>query len=510
MIGVVAISALAWGPSITRLARRLATITAIVALAILALAPQAAVAQVRLTFPAAGLPGLHASRVSQRTARNDLASRLSPRLAAFVGGAQAQVAAARGTGLDLRSDAFVFGSTRTARSVITAWRRLRHPRSVPVGDGGYVTAGGSHAVVAWRDGARIGVIDLTTAAKKDPGSRALGYALLADSWLRTPLPSTAWAKVLEQIRPDGTVSKRTALEAFATIYGPLPGVPAPEGSRTVAQSGTPAAQWVLSYWRALTHTQQKAIARRLGIAMPGSSALAADYGDPGFHQDPSIQALAEKFVGIYQPRLGHTLGVKVVAGTTSTVVNAYADTLGVNAEGQPVTPVVTCRIRVPPAGQEVEKKQGTQFVPPLELVIAHEVFHCFQGDITGWNSLPAWITEGSADWAALTVDPVSFFHGGGNLNNYIQTPHTELFKRSYDAVGFWGHAEDVVPNLWAAMPAILNSGSSQAAFALANGNTDAFLTTWGSSVFRLMARPALGDAQPDRTARADRTGSQPR
>jgi hypothetical protein len=133
----------------------------------------------------------------------------------------------------------------------------------------------------------------------------------------------------------------------------------------------------------------------------------------------------------------------------------------------------------------VGSQQNVEFVPPLDLIIAHEVFHCFQGDITGWKPLPSWITEGMADWAALMVDPVSYFHGGGNLNTYITVPHTPLFQRSYDAVGFWGHAEDVVPNQWASIPAILNVGSSQGAFHLAGGDADAFLTSWGSSVFRL-------------------------
>ena len=35
------------------------------------------------------------------------------------------------------------------------------------------------------------------------------------------------------------------------------------------------------------------------------------------------------------------------------------------------------------------------------------------------------------------------------------------------------------------MPAILNVGSNEGAFHLAGGDADAFLSTWGSSVFRL-------------------------
>jgi hypothetical protein len=80
---------------------------------------------------------------------------------------------------------------------------------------------------------------------------------------------------------------------------------------------------------------------------------------------------------------------------------------------------------------------------------------------------------------------VSWDAGGGNLETYINTPHTPLFQRTYDAVGFWGHADDVVPNQWASIPAILNVGSNLGAFHLAGGDGDAFLTSWGSSVFRL-------------------------
>ena len=217
--------------------------------------------------------------------------------------------------------------------------------------------------------------------------------------------------------------------------------------------------------------------RRLAFSPTTSLAHVADYGDPSFKQDPAIQSLADTYAHMYQTRLGHVLGLKIVAGT-STSGTAYAET---DAVGNPAI----CRIRVYPPGQQAPSQQSTEFVPPEDLLVAHEVFHCFQGDITGWKTLPAWIREGLADWAALSVDPVAYFHGGGNLKAYITTPHTPLFQRSYDAAGFWGHAEDVVPNLWASIPAILNVGSDAGAFHSAGGDADAFLTSWGSSVFRL-------------------------
>jgi von Willebrand factor type D domain len=457
---------------------RLALVLCAAAAALVA-ADRAAAAQ--LVLPASSLRGFHSASVSRQAAVADLAAGLPRSLVGVVAHTDVQVSALASRTQHVRSDAFVFGSARAAERVLAVWGRLRHPRRVRVGATGYLSARrGKVIVVAWLDGTRIGMIALTESrGTHDPGAHALGDAVLADGWLRSPLPTTAWGKVLDQIRPDGTVSKRTALEAFAVVYGPLPGVHHPAGRRATIPSGTLAAQWVLSYWRQLTSAQRRVVQRRLGAGPAGSLAHAADYGDPGFQPDPAIQVLAYKYVKIYQARLGHTLGLTVVAGkSTTTNGTAYADTLAV---GNPLV----CRIRVLPPGQQVMSQQNVEFVPPLDLILAHEVFHCFQGDITGWKSLPAWITEGMADWAALTVDPVAYFHGGGNLNTYITNPHTPLFQRSYDAVGFWGHAEDVVPNQWASIPAILNVGSDEGAFHLAGGDADAFLTSWGSSVFRL-------------------------
>ncbi len=457
-----------------------ASMVALVVAAPLVAAPAAAAAT-RLTLPVSSLPTWHATGVTQRIGRLDLADGLARNLTAEIDRATVESAAATGKTGRLRSDAVVFGSANTARRVLSAWRLVHHATARRVGAISYLsgrrTKNGN--LIAWRSGARIGliVLRLPRVGASGAAAEALRYAVLAEGWLGSPLPATPWAKVLGQIRPDGTVSKHTALEAFAVAYGPLPGVRIPAGRRTTIPSGSLAAQWILSYWRTLTSAQRTDVGRRLAFSPAARLAHAADYGDPNFKPDPAIQALADKYAGIYTTRLGHPLGLTIVAGT-STSGTAYADT---DAVGNPAV----CRIRVLPAGQKAPSQQSTQFVPPLDLLVAHEVFHCFQGDITGWKSLPAWITEGMADWAALSVDPVAYFHGGGNLEWYITTPHTPLFQRSYDAVGFWGHADDVVPNLWASIPAILNVGSDAGAVHIAGGDADGFLSTWGSSVFRL-------------------------
>src|SRR5947208_2224429 len=84
------------------------------------------------------------------------------------------------------------------------------------------------------------------------------------------------------------------------------------GRSTTIPSGSLAAQWIFSYWRRLTSAQRQVVERRLAFSPTTSLAHAADYGDPGFKQDAAIQALADKYAGIYQTRLGHALGLKIV------------------------------------------------------------------------------------------------------------------------------------------------------------------------------------------------------
>jgi hypothetical protein len=75
---------------------------------------------------------------------------------------------------------------------------------------GFETSKGGVAVVAWRDGARVGVIWLH-GHRRRAAEDALGLARFADTWLRTPPPATAWERIADQIHPDGSVSEKTAL-----------------------------------------------------------------------------------------------------------------------------------------------------------------------------------------------------------------------------------------------------------------------------------------------------------
>jgi hypothetical protein len=472
-------------------------------LAMLASALMAAVAPAssaasseRLVLSPAGLIGLRPGHASLATARADLGGRLSGRLGSAVASAQIQVSGAAGPRESLRSEAFVFGSTGIARGVLAGWRRVHRARRASLGEDGAIAlgrgGGADLATVAWREGEKVGLLVLRAGrGTSNPAAAAVQFARLADSALRAPLPTTAWGRVLDQIRPDGSVSESTALQAFALAYGPVPGVHPPAGQSQSIPDATLAAAWILRYRQRLPSRQRRVVDRLLGLSANGASitAHAALYGDPGFVPDAQLQSLAQSWVPVFANRLNHQLGLSLVVGTTTTPLGtaangkpAFADALPISILGGNVFGL-QCRIRL---GSSV------QINTYLELALAHEVFHCFQFDLapSTWKTIPDWIMEGMADWAALSVDPVSYANTDGALGTYLTSTRKPLFSRDYDAVGFWGHVQDVTGNLWSRVAQILNAGGNGASYVAAVGASN-FLPSWGSSPFRTV--PASTD-----------------
>lgn len=430
---------------------------------------------------------------------------------------------------DLWSLAFVMRTQAAARAQTTAIVRAargRAPRRVGVGQGGWLlgsagAAGKQPVVVLWRRGVLIGAI--VFAAPLDPGRRkavALDYARVADRLMAQQLSRTAWERALDGIGPRGQVSRQTALDLFTLAYGPLPGTRPPPAPSGPIASGTVAAQLIFRHWGTLSAAQQEAAAKLLGagnVRLARSSAprrpagrgrrhgsgqdrvlpcgppdpnapsapANATFGDPGFVYDPALQKMANGFQLVYNTKLGHTLKLSICAGTsTDSTMKGYADALPVDPDGVNLAGSF-CRVRLGPAGQ----KQSLVF---QKLVIAHEVFHCYEFDVIGpdWISRPPWIMEGMADWAALTVDPVPWSVGGGNFGHYLATcSDTPLPGRSYDAVGFFGHVDDSVEPFFLRAKSVLTAGTSLGAYEAAGGSLPAFLGSWASSA---VVRPEAG------------------
>jgi hypothetical protein len=130
-----------------------------------------------------------------------------------------------------------------------------------------------------------------------------------------------------------------------------------------------------------------------------------------------------------------------------------------------------------------------------EEVIAHEVFHCFQKEITPQAKFESgWLEEGLARWVDLSLFPNTHLAVAlGSLTEYYETPERELFDRKYDAVGFWAHVQDVTHELWKHIPAIVFAGADYhnlAAFKAAlEDDESSFLDSWGSSAADVPSGP---------------------
>jgi len=169
---------------------------AVVSLALLA--PSSASAASSLVFSSADFAtlGLRPAPATAASARAQLVAGLPGGLAASLHGALIQASAATTSGQRLDSSAFVLRSSSLAGRVLNGWRKAHSAAAVAIGSGGAVAdvpSGAQTAVsVLWRNAARLGLIVLTTTQPASSArDSAVSYAMLAEAFLSTPLPTTA-------------------------------------------------------------------------------------------------------------------------------------------------------------------------------------------------------------------------------------------------------------------------------------------------------------------------------
>jgi hypothetical protein len=453
---------------------------------------------------------------SASVARGELTARLGRALARQVDRAAAASQAATAPGQRVQVTLLTLGATGTAQEILGGWRAAvrrsrERPVSVSVGAGGWVLARNTGVTLVWRAGASVGVVDVRAAGAAYAQRVAQTFAQMASA--RTPAPRTAFGKVLSNIRSDGSVSRLTAMQAFSLAYVPLPGVRLPTGAPVQIDDGSLAADWILPYRSTLTRTQQRIVNGALGLESNASGARAATLGDSSFVESNALTAQVDGYIRYYvaqNPALALPLGTLVVAGTSTDkklggnpyVIND-ADSSPRDSNGQFDCNYKVCRVRLLPDRQ---KELVTNHAPgeptgqqDVNLALAHEAFHCLQ---YGWEptrdalGTAPWLKEGMAEWAAYKATG-TLYGSLSNINTYITTPGTPLFTRTYDAVGFFGHIDDVTGNFFATAKTVFVAGdtsaggSNEAAFAAAGGGTGPILNTWGSSLLRL---PAGGPA----------------
>jgi von Willebrand factor type D domain len=484
------------------------TVIAAVALGAAA-APAAQAADSGLVPPRAEVPGFTAAGSGAGVARSALGGTVPGALRR----ARAQGAAYRSGSRRLAFGAFSLSSSRAAAAALSA--AGRGGRSVRIGPAPArlrVRTGrrSTDAVVVLRVGSAVGAVRFRLAVRSAATASAVarGYADTLRARLSRQLSLTAWQQTLDSIGA-GPPTPAQALRAFAIAYGPLPGAPRPKGPLGVPPSATLAMRLVDQAWNGLTPAQRNAIDLKLGAPHDPSSPRIAGQSAQVLTPSPKYQALANKYNALYRAKLPSAAPVTVKAFsasediTTPKGAKALADALTVNAAGEwGVGAPAYCRVRVPPFGAS----QSPAF---LELILAHEIFHCYQAALmANWRTRSAWIIEGMADWAAVTIDPVPASVGAGPYKLYLSTPATTVFDRAYDGSGFWGHVDEAfgAGSLWAKIPSILGSPDDVSAFLLAGGGDLPSIETWASAMFR---HPGAGSPWNQRKPFAISSGSLP-
>jgi hypothetical protein len=124
-------------------------------------------------------------------------------------------------------------------------------------------------------------------------------------------------------------------------------------------------------------------------------------------------------------------------------------------------------------------------------VIAHEVFHVFEARMSGTEARSdgheGWLEEGAASWAEsdlVSHDPTA----RQEWREYLESPKSPLFARTYSALGFFAHMSSSHISPWTHFRAMFEAESSAASYAAAGVSED-FLDSEASVFFR---EPSFG------------------
>lgn len=332
---------------------------------------------------------------------------------------------------------------------------------------------------------------------------------------------TAWERVLSQIGPEGDVSLDTALQAFSLAIGLLPGVATPPGPAQQIPSGSGAIRWLMGHYDELTREQQAAVDAYLApspdaiqVEPDAASAVRTATFDPTadaptFHyasaRRPVVTSLRtpsqatereQYFLAIFDEmddavfaRLGRLRTLRYTMTLNPTHIDpegstkALAYTVPRFGFGDQEAPS-RCDFYLNP------EITGDGDAVPLRVVIAHEMFHCYQvglaPDRGAWRDTAKarpWIVEGSAEWAGEAIAGPGP-DGADWWGRYLSSPGTVLFARTYDAIGFYQHMAERKIDIWKLLDKMLFQSNEDAYHTGADPGGDPFLDTWASGLYR--------------------------
>lgn len=291
---------------------------------------------------------------------------------------------------------------------------------------------------------------------------------------------TAWDAIKTHIGVDGRLDLQGTRLAFALLFHPLPGVTPPSGALTSDErsNGSFIARSVLSHWNELSVTDRKIMAPYFDVSDTNSTAAATSVPpDTSSHRgrsvspsplSPAEQAQlswasdqvweiamneAKRFgfdytsQGFFQLRFSNVEARDKKTGKLSGA-NAWTVVVGDKYVLNPYDQVAlttesaaNCLIFLPPSTWHTLPSSGAPS-PIFTEQLAHEVFHCFQGDIIGryalalYEDAPSWVIEGGAAWAGADYAQSNKGYEAW-YGDWLVAPWDQLFIRSYDAIGFY-------------------------------------------------------------------------
>ncbi|WP_143448809.1 hypothetical protein [Kineosporia sp. A_224] len=294
------------------------------------------------------------------------------------------------------------------------------------------------------------------------------------------------------MKPDGTVDRATALAAFSTAIGPVPGAPTVTDAPGVRASGTAAVWWTLAHWRELDDAQQGAVRGALldrhiapaafvaaGAADPDLPCSTADSPDAG-RLRPTLDAAVSDIAG----RLGRSLRIPVHLTMNRaqrenhpdgslTVMYTYPCRGTGTADG---TRPTGCTIHVNPHAFDTTFSDADR-----SAFLVHEAMHCYVLDLLGpaAENLAPWLQEGIPMWVQVALR-------GGDAKatekwyQYLEPDRRSLFGRSYDAIGFYAQLAGSGADVWSRIDPMLRgfgAGGNAAAWRASSARA-AFLRGW--------------------------------
>ncbi|MEP7378028.1 MAG: VWD domain-containing protein [Chloroflexota bacterium] len=304
---------------------------------------------------------------------------------------------------------------------------------------------------------------------------------------------------MARVGAAGEADRQAALDAFAIAFTPLPGTSAPPGEITRLHDGTLAVMWIHHFWDTLT-AEQQAFADKLIRGEPPTAArapavIAAVAAPPAARPAPPAalptdwKSLAAELRSIISAHLGRELEAELKTAPLESLIEVGADewhadawVAGQDANGEFKGKSVKCTIYIHPDALSYTGADARE-------VIAHEMFHCFDQDLSALADrakMPPWVKEGAAEWAGTVLSDGKSHWAVARWQSWLKNPPFPLYARSYDAFGIFFLLQDTGVDPWEAMDDILQAarGGTEPAYQVLSGvGGEWFLNTWGSRYF---------------------------